>query len=214
MVMRFFRALMPKEERFVEGFVAHSGFIVAAADGLAAMMAADEATRQVRCDDILAIESEADLVARQTVLALHRAFITPFDRSDILALSKALDDSVDLIEEVVLGAALYRVESFDRHMRAMAAMIQRAARLVAELMPLLHDITANAERIRSLCEAVSKIEGEADVALRDALSEMIAARPDAVTFFGRKEVYELLEAVTDSCDDVADLVEGIVLDHV
>jgi len=214
MFMRFFRSLMPKEERFVDRFVAHSGFIVAAADALAAMMAADEGARQARCDEILAIEGEADVVARQTVFALHRAFITPFDRSDILALSKSLDDAVDLIEEVVLGAALYRVTDFDRHMRDMAAMIQDSARTVAELMPLLHDITGNAERIRALCEKVSKLESKADVALRDALSEMIAARPDIVTFLGRKEVYELLEAVTDSCDDVADLVEGIVLDHV
>jgi len=214
MFMRFFRSLMPKEERFVERFVAHSGFIVAAADALAAMMAADEGTRQAHCDEILAIESQADVVARQTVFALHRAFITPFDRSDILALSKSLDDAVDLIEEVVLGAALYQVTDFDRHMRDMAAMIQDSARTVAELMPLLHDITGNAERIRSLCEKVSKLESKADVALRDALSEMIAVRPDTVTFLGRKEVYELLEAVTDSCDDVADLVEGIVLDHV
>jgi len=214
MFMRFFRALMPKEERFVERFVAHSGFIVAAADSLTAMMAADGAGRQARCDEILNIESQADVVARQTVFALHRAFITPFDRSDILALSKSLDDAVDLIEEVVLGVDLYRVTEFDAHMRGMAAMIQGAARQVAELMPLLNDITGNAERIRGMCETISKIEGQADTALRDAVSELVAARPDTVTFFGRKEVYELLEAVTDSCDDVADLVEGIVLDHV
>ena len=214
MFMRFFRALMPKEERFVERFVAHSDFIVAAADALTAMMAADGANRQACCDEILNIESQADVVARQTVFALHRAFITPFDRSDILALSKSLDDAVDLIEEVVLGVELYQVTEFDGHMRGMAAMIQGAARQVAELMPLLNDITGNAEHIRGMCETISKIEGQADTALRDALSELVAARPDTVTFFGRKEVYELLEAVTDSCDDVADLVEGIVLDHV
>jgi len=214
MLMKFFRSLMPKEERFVERFVAHSGFIVAAADALAAMMSVDAGSRQARADEIFAIESEADVVARQTVHALHRAFITPFDRSDILTLSKTLDDAVDFIEEVALGAALYQVEEFDRHMRAMATMIQEQARMVMELMPLLDDITGSAERIRGLCDKISKIESQADAVLREALSEMVAARPDTVTFFGRKEVYELLEAVTDRCDDVADLVEGIVLDHV
>lgn len=93
-------------------------------------------------------------------------------------------------------------------------MIQEISRLVGELMPLLHNISRNAMRINGLCEQISKIEDRADVVLRQAISDMVTARPDAITFFGRKEVYELLEAVTDSCDDVADVVEGLVLDHV
>jgi uncharacterized protein Yka (UPF0111/DUF47 family) len=205
---------MPKEERFVDKFVAHSGHIVAAADALAAMMAPDQMDRPARGREVCEIESDADRVARQTLIALHRAFITPFDRSDILALSNALDDAVDHVEEVVLHAALYKVSEFDGHMRLITGQIQQAARLVAEMMPLLHNITGNAERIRKLCEAVSKVEGDADEALREALSDLIEQRPDTITFFGRKEVYELLEAATDSLDDVADVIEGLVLDHV
>jgi uncharacterized protein Yka (UPF0111/DUF47 family) len=214
MFMRVFRALMPREERFVDHFVAHSGFIVAAADALAAMMAPDQPDRPARGREVCEIESAADGVARQTLIALHRAFITPFDRSDILALSNALDDAVDHVEEVVLHAALYKVTDFDGHMRRITAQIQQSARLVTEMMPLLHNITGNAERIRSMCEAVAKIESNADDALREALSDLIEQRPDAITFYGRKEVYELLEAATDSLDDVADVIEGLVLDHV
>jgi hypothetical protein len=211
--MRLFRFLMPKEEKFVDHFVAHSGLIVAAADALAAMMAADQKDRPARALEVSEFEIQADVIARQTLVALHRAFITPFDRSDILALSKALDDAVDLIEEVVLGAQLYQVVEFDRHMRGLAGMIQEISRLVAEVMPLLHDITGNALRINALCEQIAKLEGQADIVLRDAISDLVAQRPDTITFFGRKEVYELLEAVTDSCDDVADVIEGLVLDH-
>jgi predicted phosphate transport protein (TIGR00153 family) len=214
MFMRFFRSLMPKEERFVEYFIAHSDRIVAAADALAAMMAANEQDRPARGKEVCDIESQADVIARQTIIGLHRAFITPFDRSDIHSLSNSLDDAVDQIEEVVLHAELYKVVEFDPRMRELTAMIQTAARLVAEAMPMLHDITGNAERIRSLCERVSKIEGDADLVLHHALSELVALNPDTITFFGRKEVYELLESVTDSCDDVADVIEGIVLDHV
>lgn len=214
MFMRVFRSLMPRDERFVENFVAHSGFIVGASKALMAMMAPEEADRAARGREVCAIESEADVIARQTIISLHRAFITPFDRSDILALSNALDDAVDHIEEVVLHAALYQVVEYDGHMRKLADQILRAACQVAEVMPLLHNITSNAERIRSFCEAVSKIEGEADDTLRDALCDLIASQPDTITFFGRKEVYELLEAATDSLDDVADVIEGIVLDHV
>ncbi|PKU24837.1 DUF47 domain-containing protein [Telmatospirillum siberiense] len=214
MFMRVFRSLMPKEERFVDHFMSHSGYIVAAADALAAMMAPDQPDRPARGREVCEIESAADGVARQTLIALHRAFITPFDRSDILALSNALDEAVDHVEEVVLHAALYKVSDFDAHMRLLTGQIQQAARLVAEMMPLLRDIPGNAERIRTMCESVSKIEGDADEALREALSDLIELRPDTITFFGRKEVYELLESATDSLDDVADVIEGLVLDNV
>lgn len=214
MLMRLFRSLMPREERFVENFVAHSGYIVAAADALAAMMAPDQEDRPARGREVCEIESAADGVARRTLIALHRAFITPFDRSDILSLSNALDDAVDQVEEVVLHAALYKVTDFDDHMRRITEQIQQSARLVAEMMPLLHNISGNAELIRRTCEAVAKIEGDADEALREALSDLIEQRPDTITFFGRKEVYELLEGATDSLDDVADVIEGLVLDHV
>jgi uncharacterized protein Yka (UPF0111/DUF47 family) len=130
------------------------------------------------------------------------------------ALSKALDDAVDLIESVVLGAQLYQVVEFDQHMRALTGMIQETGRLVSEVMPLLKDLSANALRINALCEQISKIEGRADEVLRAAISDLVSQRPDAITFFGRKEVYELLEEVTDSCDDVADVIQGLVLDHV
>lgn len=214
MFMRFFRSLMPKEERFVERFVEHSDCIVAAADALTALMTADESDRPARFRELSTIESQADVVARQTLVGLHRAFITPFDRSDIHTLSSALDDIVDLIEEVAVRADLYQVSHFDPRMCQLASMIQEAARLVADLVPMLHDIGGNSERINGLCERISKIEGEADDVLRQALSELIRERPETIVFFGRKEVYELLEAVTDRCDDVADVIEGIVLDHV
>jgi len=212
--MRLLRFLMPKEEKFVDLFCEHSKLIVAAANALAAMMAADEMDRPARGREVSAIEKQADSVTQQTIVALHRSFITPFDRSDMHALSKALDDAVDLIESVVLGAELYQVVEFDQHMRDLTGMIQETGKLVAEVMPLLKDISANAGRINGLCEQISKIEGRADEVLRAAISDLVSQRPDAIAFFGRKEVYELLEEVTDSCDDVADVIQGLVLDHI
>ncbi len=214
MLIRLIRALMPKEERFLAHFVDHSGKIVAAAEALSALMTAPPDERPQRVKDLKRIENEADAIGRQTIIGLHRAFITPFDRSDILALSNALDDAVDLIEEVAVHAELYRLEAFDDHMTALAGMIGRCAARVAEVIPLLEDISRNAARINGLCEDISRIEGEADEALRRALHQLVGERPETITFFGRKEVYELLEAVTDRCDDVADVIEGILLDHV
>lgn len=213
--MRFIRYLMPKEERFIEFFSAHAGCIVTASVALRAMMKATTADeREKHFREVCRIEGEADMVARETMVALHRAFITPFDRSDIHALSSALDDAVDLIEEVAQHAALYRVTSFSPVMLEMCTMIEDGGRLLTEAIPLLTNISRNAERINTLCERVGRIESEADHVLRRALSDLIAQEPPPIEFLGRKEVYELLETVTDRCDDVSDLMEGILLDHV
>jgi predicted phosphate transport protein (TIGR00153 family) len=192
---------LPREERFVDHFSAHTERMVAAADALVAMMEADEKDREERFRDVCTIEGEADAITRTTIVALHRTFITPFDRSDIHSLITALDDAVDFIEEVAQHAMLYQVKEFSPRMRELAALIQSGARLLAE-------------RITALCEKVSRIESDADKLLRLALSELIAERPDSISFLGRKEVYELLEAVTDRCDDVGDVIAGIVFDHV
>ncbi len=213
MPMRWFRKLMPREEKFIDRFVAHSACMVAAAEKLAALMA--DASDQTKClDELSGIEKDADAITRQTIIALHRAFLTPFDRSDIHSLIVALDDTVDLIEEVAQHAALYRVTDFSPRMREFGQMILSMSRLLAEVMPLLTNISANAERINRLCERISKVETDADRVLREALIDLIAERPETIVFLGRKEVYELLEAVTDRCDDVADVIEGILLDHV
>lgn len=213
MPLRWFRALMPKEENFIDGFVGHCACLVSAAEKLTALTA--EGADQVKCmEELGAIEKAADAITRQTIVSLHRAFITPFDRSDIHSLITALDDTVDLIEEVGQRAALYRVTAFTPRMRALSRMILAMARLLAEMMPMLTNFSKNAEGINALCEKISAVENEADLELREALSELISEQPDPIVFFGRKEVYELLEAVTDRCDDVADVVEGILLDHV
>jgi uncharacterized protein len=213
MALKFLRSLMPKEEKFVTKFADHAERMVAAAVALTAMMNAPAEEREARFREVCAIEGQADTIARETLVALHRAFITPFDRSDIHALINALDDTVDLIEDVGQHAMLYQIDQFSPRMIELAGMIEEGARRLAEAIPLLTDVNKNAEHINSLCQKVGKIESEADRVLRLAMSELIAQRPETITFLGRKEVYELLETVTDRCDDVADLIEGILLDH-
>ena len=214
MALKFIRSLMPKEERFVANFTAHADRLVAASGALIAMMKATPEDRQARFADVRAIEKQADSIARETLMALHRAFITPFDRSDIHALITAQDDTVDLIEDVGQHALLYRLQEFTPQMLELAQMIQEGAKMLAEAIPLLSDVNANVVRITQLCEKVGAIESEADRVLHQGLSDLIARHPETIAFLGQKEVYEMLEAVTDRCDDVADLIEGIVLDHV
>jgi Phosphate transport regulator (distant homolog of PhoU) len=214
MALKFIRSLMPREERFVANFAAHADRLVAASAALIAMMKASPEEREARFKEVCEIESQADTIARETLVALHRAFITPFDRSDIHALITAQDDTVDLLEDVGHHALLYRLDHFTPRMLELAELIQTAAKLLAEAIPLLTDVNRNVERINVLCERVGRLEDDADRMLHQGLSELIAERPETITFLGRKEVYEMLEAVTDRCDDVADLIEGILLDHV
>lgn len=213
-MLRFLRHLLPKEEAFVEYFTEHAEEMVKAADALLAMMEAPRSEREERFKRVCEIEGNADKITRKTIVALHKAFITPFDRSDIHTLITAMDDAVDLVEEVAQHAILYDVGDFSPLMKELAVKIQEAARLLIEAMPLLRDITGNASKINSICEKIGKIESEADAILRAALSDLIQARPDPIIFLGLKEVYELLESATDRCDDVGDVIAGIVFDHV
>lgn len=214
MALKFIRSLMPREEGFVANFTAHADRLVAASGALVAMMQASPTDRQARFEDVRTIEKQADTIARETLMALHRAFITPFDRSDIHALISAQDDTVDLIEDVGQHALLYRIHEFTPCMLELARLIEIGAKLLAEAFPLLTDVNKNVGRISQLCEQIGRIESDADKILHQGLSDLIAQQPETITFLGCKEVYEMLEAVTDRCDDVADLIEGIVLDHV
>jgi len=213
LLLRAIRSMMPKEERVIEQFVEQARHIVSAADALEAVMLAEPQERSDRTAALKRIEKDADRVAKEAGRGLHRTFITPFDRSEIQALINALDDCIDLMDAVPRHAALYGIDSFDTPMRRMAGIIRRQAALLMEVMPLLTSITTNADRILQICSQISDLEDEADEILRDSLKALIAERPEMITFLGRREVYELLEAVTDRCDDVGDLIEGITLDQ-
>lgn len=214
MLLRAFRSLMPKEERFVDQFVEQARHIVAAVSALEAVMDATPDERPQRVAALKRVEKDADRITKDAARDLHRAFITPFDRSDILALINALDDAIDLMDEVPRHAGLYGIETFDEPMRRFVALIRQQADVLVELMPLMGAIARNADHIERLCGRLSDLEDEADDILRGALQALIAERPDMIAFLGRRELYEMLEAVTDRCDDVGDLVAGITLDQV
>jgi len=214
MFTRLIRALLPREEPFIEMFTAHAKCVVDGAGALCALMRDQPPQQKERLLDVSRFESAADAITRKTLLALHRAFLTPFDRSSIHSLITSLDNVLDLIEEVAQRAEIYGVVDYGPAMIAMAEQIETAALLIAEAIPLLTDISRNAERITSICDKVSAIENAADDDLRDALSLLFKQQTDPIKLIALKEIYELLETVTDRLDDVGDLIEGIVLDHV
>jgi uncharacterized protein Yka (UPF0111/DUF47 family) len=151
--------------------------------------------------------------ARETVLAIHRTFVTPFDRSQILDLITALDDTIDLMKDTGRRMLRYGV-GFTSEMQGMADCIVRATRELRDGMPLLGSIDRSVERLSAMSVAVRQIEGEADELLDRGLRILFASDKSAGYKLTVEKVYDLVEAVVDRCEDVVDVIDGIVVEQV
>ncbi len=213
MFFRLFRSLMPREEQFNDHFREHSQKIMEAAAALHDLLG-NENNRQAAFQRILDAEHAADQITKQTHLAIHRSFITPFDRSDIHALITAMDDTVDFIEEAAQRIMIYNITEFTPEMRRMAGAVMQCAELLCNGVALLGSINANLPQLQHMSVEISRIEGETDALLRTCLSHLTANENDPKRFVIIKEIYELLEEIVDHCDDVSNVIDGIVIEQV
>ena len=213
MFLRLFRSLMPREEKFVERFCQHTEQIVAAAEALHSIFAGsddfDKCFHMIR-----ERESAADVITRLTIEAVHRSFITPFDRGEIHDLIVSLDDTIDTIEEIVQRIAIYRITKFTPEMVRLTEIIRDCAGILNSAMPLLAEVTRNATALRDMAIRISALEGEGDATLRQGLAALMQSGADPITVLTQKEIYELLENAIDRCQDAMDVVQGIVIEHV
>ena len=216
MILNLFRALMPRDDIFVAAFAEQAGKAVEAARVFRALLAEPDAARDHHAV-LSRIEREADEVNRRTVRSIHRVFITPFDRADILTLTNGLDDVIDLMKASGKRILLYRLPVAPQ-MLAMADCIVRATERLRDGLPLLSDIPRNAEAIQAMCDAVDAIESEADRALQAGLDEVFAGSSAGATSAGQKlmmqSVFESVEEVIDRCEDVVDLVQTVLVEQV
>ncbi len=211
-LLRAYRSLMPREARFIEYFTRHSRLIVTAAESFRALMSGDgQADRHVA--EINRLENEADEITRATVYAIHRTFITPFDRSQILDLITALDDTIDLMKDTGRRMLRYGV-AFTPEMQAMADCAVRATTIIRDAMPLLGSIGPSAEALSAMSVAVRLIESEADEQLDRGLRHLFATDRSAGHKLTVEKVYDLVEAVVDRCEDIVDVIDGIVVEQV
>jgi uncharacterized protein Yka (UPF0111/DUF47 family) len=158
-----------------------------------------------------AIEEDGDRIVHEVMDKLHRTFITPLDRTDIHSLISSIDDVLDFIEAAVDRFSLYRPRTITAHAIELAGIIRRQTDEIHVIVPLLRRITR--EGIVPHCVEINRLENLADSKLRSALEELFSAPADLLYVMQWKELYELLEAATDKAEDVADLVEGIVLQN-
>lgn len=157
------------------------------------------------------LERAADDAARRCVRALQRTFITPFDRTQIKSLISAIDDIVDSIDEAASRIVLFEIQEMRPDVRIFADILIKATTQLCEALNLLRNLK-NEAAINQKCVAVLRLENEGDVALRAALMSLFKETKDPVLIIKWKEVFEHLEEATDGGQDVANIINGIVIE--
>jgi predicted phosphate transport protein (TIGR00153 family) len=203
---------MPRDDRFIGRFCEHAKLIVPAAEEFRALMS-DDGRAEYHAAEINRLEEAADGITRETVLAIHRTFVTPFDRSQILDLITALDDTIDLMKDTGRRMLRYGV-GFTPEMLGMADCVVRATIELRDGMPLLGAIDRNADRLSAMSVSVRRIEEEADDLLDRGLRVLFAGSTSPGHKLTVEKVYDLVEAVVDRCEDVVDVIDGIVVEQV
>jgi predicted phosphate transport protein (TIGR00153 family) len=221
-MLGWFRALMPKEERFFDLFEKHAAIVVAGAESLRGLVQGGASTER-HCRDIFRLESEADDVTREVITAVRRAFVTPFDRTDIQDLISSMDDAIDQMNQTAKTITLFEVKSFEPQMQQMSEAILEAAQLVLQAVPLLRSLSANATRLNTLTAKIISIEEQADDIHNQGLKALFqanreaegnAGQANAMRYIIGAEVYDHLEKVVDRFEDVSNEINSIVIDQI
>ena len=204
----------PRSDNYFVLFNHLADRVVKGSKVLATMSAVSDAEKfEEHFKELQTIEREADEYTKEILISLHKTFITPFDRREIRELAKALDDIVDYMEDIPQSVNIYGQTSFTPEMVALAQILLRASEKVRDAVNMLVDMK-NASRILRTCEEISGIEGEADHVMRAGMRRLFAEESDARTLIRSKELYDLFEEAVDSCEDVADLIHGVVLERI
>jgi predicted phosphate transport protein (TIGR00153 family) len=214
-MLSWFHALMPKDERFFDLFARHSEAVLAGAQALRRMMEGGAAVT-ANCQTVMDRESDADDATREVLIAVRRTFITPFDRGNIRDLISSMDNSIDQMQKTAKTIMLFDVKEFTPQMKEMADTIVKCAELMREALPLLQSISNEAAHISDLTARISSLEGKADdlhdAGLRDLYKANVGK--SGLEFYVGNEIYDHLEKVVDRFDDVANVMHGIVIEHV
>ena len=215
-MLGWFKAIMPKEERFFALFVQHATIVVAGAEALRGVLrGGDEIERY--CRIISERENDADAVTREVLTAVRRTFITPFDRTDIQDLISSMDDAIDQMNKTAKTIMLFEVRSFQPQMQQMGEIILQASKLMLEAMPLLASMAKNVTRIQAITEEIIRIEENADHLYDEGRKALFFANRDgpgaAMNFIVGTELYDHLESVVDKLEDVSNEIDALLVDQ-
>jgi len=211
--MRWFQALLPREDKFFGYFIEHARLLLKGSEALRELLHGGDRVAEC-CAAIMRYEDAADDVTRNVMLAVRRTLITPFDRSDIRDLTTALDDAIDQMQKTAKSITLFEMRQFEPQMRELGDLAIQAAHLTLEATELLHDLGRNAQRLNGIAEAVTRIENRSDEVYDAGMKALFQKSQDRpMDFIAGADVYDHLEKVIDRFEDVANGISGILLEH-
>ncbi len=203
--------LLPREESFFDDFEKHAAKTV---EGCRAFL--DMAVSGKDCAAVSprmkVIESECDHITHGVVARLHKTFITPIDRNEIFRLISKMDDVMDFVEAAAQNLVVYDIHQPTPELAGLARTLLHGAERVLEALSGLRNLK-NPALILEKCVEINRLENEADVQLRAAIAKLFKEAKDPIFVIKWKEIYELLETATDRCEDVANIIEGVVLEN-
>jgi predicted phosphate transport protein (TIGR00153 family) len=203
--------LMPKSDEFFDDFDAQADATVRGAKLLRDLL--DDFTdveRKVAA--IKEVEHQGDQIAHRAFERLHKQFITPFDRAEIHRLLGRIDDVLDLTDATAERLLLYEVGPVPQAARDLARVLVPACEKLQEAVRLMREIK-NPAQILAACREIKELESQADSLGRAAIAALFKSGADALSIMKWKEIYDLMETATDRCEDVANVIEGVVLEH-
>jgi uncharacterized protein len=212
-----FGKLLPREGNFFELFNQHGSYIVEGARSFMLMIHnyADLALREKHGLEVGNAERNADRITAEVNRLLHKTFITPIDREQIHGLINAMDDILDLLQDATETMSLYDVHHMTEDVIRLGDLSAKCCERVQHAVSLLPRIsqTAVAEAAIKTCEEIDKLESDADRVMRGAMSRLFREETDVRELIKLKTIYEQLESISDRCEDVANLIEGVVLEN-
>ncbi len=212
-----FGKLLPREGNFFEMFNQHADYIVDAVHAFALLVDnyGDPVLREKYAQDVDNAERAADRITHDVSKAVHKTFITPIDREQIHTLINTMDDVADLIQDSAETMSLYDIRTMTDEITRLTNLSVKSVERMRDAVKLLNKLAdpATAEAALKTCEEIDRLESDADRVLRSAMSKLFREEPDVRELIKLKAIYELLETITDKCEDVANLIEGIVLEN-
>jgi predicted phosphate transport protein (TIGR00153 family) len=202
---------IPREEKFYDLFQASAQNMVEAAKRLKEMVDSWEHV-EGKASEITELEHRGDTITHDIIARVHRTFVTPFDREDIVQLAHVLDDVTDFIHAAADSMFLYKVERPGKRARELADIIVQATEEVERVMPQLKKRIVLSQVIKR-CVEINRLENVADRIYRSAIAELFADSTDMAHIIKWREIYAHMESATDRCEDVANVLEGVALKH-
>ena len=212
-----FSKLLPKEGNFFELFNRHADQIILAAQAFGNLVEnyADPFLREKYTKDVDKAEKAADHITHEVNRLLHTTFITPIGREQIHGLIDAMDDVADLLQDIAEAMYLYDVKHMTDHIVRLTELSIECCYKVQTAVNLLDRISQQkmAQQALRLCDEIAELESDADRAMRRAISQLFRSESDVRELIKLRTIYDSLEAITDRCEDVANQIEGVVLQN-